>query len=103
MRDSAGNISEAYTTAPTSSGSVTIDANAPFILSVEIPDPGTYIAGQVLKFDIIFNEKIIIRCFDINKGYKRFPLTIGSRSLTTEFSNYSAFEQEFYFTSIMIN
>jgi hypothetical protein len=60
-----------------SQSSDAMDANKPFIISIENPPKGIYKTGDTLDFKLAFNEKIFV-----SSGIPSISLTIGTRSRT---------------------
>jgi len=75
--DIAGNVS------PTSEQLMfTVDAAAPFVTSVGVPDHATYYVGQTLGFTVNFDSDVIV---DTGGGTPRIALVVGA---TTSYANY---------------
>jgi hypothetical protein len=78
--DSIGNSNTI--TSSTSQQNDLLDANRPFILSIQNPPRGMYKTGDTLNFICRFNEKIIVT----NTGIPSITVTVGTRSRTASYA-----------------
>ncbi|MCE1113821.1 MULTISPECIES: DUF4347 domain-containing protein [Pseudomonas] len=73
LRDAVGNDAQTGLNGLPATDGVLIDAVAPSVASVALPLPGTYKAGDVLRFTVNASEPVII---DTSTGTPQFALTL---------------------------
>ena len=74
LRDSVGNDALIALNGVGDTRQVLVDAIVPQVSSVELPAPGAYNAGDVLRFTVAASEKVIV---DTTTGTPRLVLNIG--------------------------
>ncbi|MFV3415236.1 Ig-like domain-containing protein [Pseudomonas nitroreducens] len=59
-----------------------IDGVAPAVVSVTVPPPGTYVAGQALDFVVHYSEAVVV---DTTGGTPRIAITLGSGTVHADY------------------